>query len=159
MRHASTARAASLATTALLAAALLAGCGEGEEEGATMMPGSNCLASGCHAAGEHRFTAAGTVYAAGDAAAGDGLAGATVRLTPTGGAAVVLPTNAAGNFFTAANLGAGYTIEISGNGGTVTRPAHGSAAFPSGGCGGCHQPGNAQGAPARVHVCASCHAA
>ncbi len=143
---------------ALAAALLLAACGEGEEGSATMMPGSNCLASGCHAGGEHRFTAAGTVYAAGDAAAGEGLAGATVRLTPAGGTAVVLPTNAAGNFFTAANLGSSFTIEITGNGGTVTRPAHGDSTHPSGGCGGCHQPGNAVAAPARVHVCASCHA-
>ena len=147
--------------TVAAAALLLAACGEGEEGSATMMPGSNCLASGCHSGGGEapRFTAAGTVYAAGDATVGSGLAGATVRLTPSGGAAVVLTTNAAGNFFTGANLGSSFTIEITGNGGTVTRPAHGDSSHPSGGCGGCHQPGNTMAAPARVHVCASCHAA
>jgi hypothetical protein len=136
-----------------LATLLLAACGEGEEGGATMRPGSSCLASGCHAGGEHAFTAAGTIYGAGDAAEGAGLAGVTVTLSGSGRTAV-LTTNAAGNFFTTQALGSSISVTVSGNGGTVSRPSH-----HGGACGGCHQPGNAQGAPARVHVCASCHAA
>jgi len=141
---------------AALATLLLAACGEGEEEHATMLPGSDCLS--CHdGRGEApRFTAAGTVYRAGDAAAGAGLAGATVTLVGSvaGQTPAPLTTNAAGNFFTSAPLTAPISVTVQGNGGTVTRSSH-----HGGGCGGCHQPGNVAGAPARVHVCASCHAA
>ncbi len=144
MRHA---LAAALAATLLLSA-----CGEGEEEGATMMPGSDCLS--CHAGGGEAptFTAAGTVYGAGDAAAGSGLAGVTVTLSGNGRSAV-LTTNSAGNFFTNVNLGTSISVTVSGNGGSIAKGVH-----HDGGCGRCHQPGNGQGAPARVHVCASCHA-
>lgn len=136
----------------LAAVLLLAACGEGEDEGAGMMPGSNCLASGCHAGGGEapRFTAAGTVFAGGTSSAG--VAGATVTLSGNGQTAV-LTTNGAGNFFTSVNLGSTIGVAVSGNGGTTDRgPHHGGA------CGSCHAPGSAS-APDRVHVgaCGSCH--
>lgn len=140
-----------LAAVAIAATALtLAACGEGEEdEGALMSPGSDCIS--CH--GE--FTAAGTVYAAGEAASGAGIAGVTVTLTGSGGGQVVTrTTNAAGNFFTSAALTAPISVTLSGNGGTVTVTDHNGGA-----CGDCHAPGNGAGAPPRVHVgtCVDCH--
>lgn len=133
------------------AALLLAACGESEESG-TMLPGSNCIS--CHDGGGEapRFTAAGTVYPAGDAPDGPGLAGVTVTLSGNG-RTVALTTNAAGNFFTDVDLGSTISVAVSGNGGATDRgPHHGGA------CAGCHHPGNPS-APDRVHVgtCATCH--
>jgi hypothetical protein len=139
---------------AVLASALtLAACGESENEGPTMSPGSDCLS--CHTGGDApRFTAAGTVYPAGDAASG--IAGVTVTLTGSGGGqTVTLTTNSAGNFYTSAALTAPIDVVLDGNGGTVTMVNHNP-----GDCGSCHAPpaGNG-GAPMRVHVgtCADCH--
>jgi hypothetical protein len=150
-------------TAAALAALTLslAGCGEGEEdEGPLMSPGSNCLS--CHTGGEPgRFTFAGTVYGAGDAAAGAGLSGVTVTLTGPSGART-LTTNAAGNFYVNANLGSPVDVELAFGGVTVSRPGH--IAGSTAGCGGCHAPGLDAGI--RVHVgpnrgtsaaCATCH--
>lgn len=132
---------------ALLATSILSACGEDEEdEGPLMAPGSACI--DCH--GE--FTAAGTVYGGGEAAAGAGLAGATVTITGDNGVTRTLTTNAAGNFFTSANFTNPLTITVTS--GAASRTASGHT---SGDCGACHQPGGA--APSRVHVgsCASCH--
>ena len=146
-----------LLSVALAATLLLSACGESEDEGPEMMPGSDCLS--CHTGGEPgRFTAAGTVYPGGTAGAGIG--GVTVTLTGSGvGQVVTLTTNGVGNFYTGAPLTAPISVSLSGNGGSVDRPAHNGGA-----CGACHQQGNAAGAPERVHVgvkssaCAPCHA-
>lgn len=139
--------------TAAVAILLLAACGEGEEEGATMLPGSNCMASGCHSGGGDapRFTAAGTVFAGGRSTAA--VAGATVTIVPNGGATVTLTTNAAGNFFTGATLTPPLAVSVS-FGGSTNDMAGGAS---SGACGACHEP--AAGAAARVHVgtCGDCH--
>lgn len=145
-----------LTAAALAALSLsLAGCGGDDDDEALMEPGSNCLA--CHTGGEaDRFTFAGTVYGAGDAAAGAGLAGATVTLAGTADS-VTLVTNAAGNFFTGRNLGTSVDVTVSFGGVTVTRQGHLSG---DAGCATCHDPGF------RVHVgpnrgtsaaCAACH--
>lgn len=111
-----------LALAALLVPlALLAACGEGEEdEGPLMAPGQDCLA--CH--GE--FTAAGTVYAT--ASSPQGEPGVGVVLNGT----VSLTTNAAGNFYTGAALPASYTVQISKGG--LSRTMTGA----SGACSACH---------------------
>lgn len=157
MRH-----AASSFAVAAVAALSLAACGEGEkDEGATMLPGSDCLS--CHAGGGEapRFTAAGTVYGAGNAAAGAGLAGVTVTLTGASGSATVT-TNSAGNFFTSATLGSSIDVELSASGVTVTRTNHLAGSTAS--CGECHASGLQAGI--RVHLgpnpgttaaCAACH--
>ncbi len=152
-------RLAAAALAALLSTTLAA-CGEGEEGHALMEPGSNCLS--CHTGGEEgRFTFAGTVYGAGDAAADQGLAGVTVTLTGSSGSATLI-SNAAGNFFTSQNLGTDVRVQLSFGGVTVDRPGH--IAGASAGCGGCHTAGGS--ADIRVHVgpnrgsngaCAACH--
>jgi hypothetical protein len=132
---------------ALLATSILSACGEDEEdEGPLMAPGSACI--DCH--GE--FTAAGTVYGGGEAAAGAGLAGATVRITDSSGTVRTLTTNAAGNFFTSRSVVPPFAVRVSLGADERTATGH-----TSGDCGACHQPGGA--APSRVHVgsCATCH--
>jgi hypothetical protein len=142
-----------LLSVALAATLLLSACGESEDEGPEMMPGSDCLS--CHTGGEPgRFTAAGTIYPGGTAGAGIG--GVTVTLTGSGGGQVVtLTTNAVGNFYTGAALTPPISVSLSGNGGSVDRPAHNGGA-----CGDCHKQGNGAGAPMRAHVgrCGDCHA-
>lgn len=141
-----------LLAAALASALLLTACGEGEEGGGTMMPGSNCMS--CHdGRGEAPvFTAAGTVYPYGTAPDGAGLAGVAVTLTGNG-RTVTLVTNSAGNFFTSASLGASLSVAVSGNGGSTDRGVH-----HGGACASCHHAGSAT-APDRVHVgtCATCH--
>lgn len=120
------------AAAALLLA--LAACDKEEEGDALMRPGENCLS--CHA-----FGAAGTVYASAGAAAGEGVAGATVELVGPSGSDTVT-TNAAGNFYSRVRLGSPLDVSVSRNG--VTRTMSGASA----GCAasGCHGPA------LRVHV-------
>jgi hypothetical protein len=138
----------------LIGALTLAACGGEDDGNATMRPGEDCLA--CHSAGEApRFTAAGTVYPRGDAAAGAGLAGATVTLTGSrSGQVVTLTTNSAGNFHTGAPLTPPIAVTIASGGHTASMTA-----APSGACAACHHPGVGAGTPPRVHVgaCTSCH--
>jgi hypothetical protein len=139
---------------AALAAALLLTACEGEEEGGPdMQPGSNCLASGCHAGGEHAFTAAGTVFTGGDSTVG--LGGATVTITPASGAPVTLVTRASGNFYTSAPLTPPLTISVSD--GTDQNDMVSPA--PSGACGACHQPAASQAARVHAGTCSAtaCH--
>jgi len=138
----------------------LAACGEGESEHALMEPGSNCRA--CHTGGEPgAFTFAGTVYGAGDTAAGAGLAGVTVTLTGTAGTDTLV-TNAAGNFYTGRNLGSSVDVTLSLGGVNVSRVGH--IAGTTAGCGSCHVAGGS--ANIRVHLgpnrgtsaaCSACH--
>jgi hypothetical protein len=142
-----------LAATAL-AALTLAACGSDDDDGGpTMLPGSNCLS--CHSgSGEApAFTAAGTVYGAGNAAADAGLQGAAVTLTGSGnGQVVTLTTNSAGNFFTSQPLTAPISVLVARGGQTATMSR------ATGACGSCHAPGTGVH-PTRVHVgtCAVCH--
>ncbi|MBK9517641.1 MAG: hypothetical protein IPO09_09865 [Anaeromyxobacter sp.] len=142
-----------LHAAALAATLLLSACGESEgDEGATMLPGSDCLS--CHTGGEPgRFTAAGTVFTGGTDSTG--AAGVTVTLTGSGGGqSVTLTTNAVGNFYTSVALTPPIGVAVAGNGGSVGRPSHNGGA-----CGSCHAQGNQAGAPRRVHVgaCGACH--
>jgi hypothetical protein len=139
------------AVAAVAAALLLAACGEGEDEGPTMRPGSDCLS--CHAPGSEagRFTAAGTVFAGGSSTAG--VAGAVVTIDPATGPTLTLTTNSVGNFYTSAPLTPPLAISVSHGG--QTNAMQGGAS--GGACGRCHAP--AATAAARVHVgaCAACH--
>jgi hypothetical protein len=136
----------------LAAAALLTACSGEEEGGPDMQPGSNCM--GCHGGGDApAFTAAGTVFTGGGSTVG--LGGATVTITPSGGAPVVLTTRASGNFYTNKPLTPPLAISVSD--GTNTNAMSSTAS--SGACGACHAPGPTSPLAARVHVgtCASCH--
>jgi len=138
------------ALAAALAAILsLAACGgEGEgAEGPTMKPGTNC--NDCHS-----FSAAGTVFGAGNAASSAGVAGVTVTL-----AGVTLTTNSAGNFYTSRSLPAAPDVTLTLGGVTISKPGH-----HSGACAACHTSGGAAGI--RVHIgpnrstsaaCSACH--
>lgn len=121
-------------TTAAALAALtlsLAACGEGEEDGIDMSPGSDCLA--CHTGGEPgKFTAAGTVFRQG----GGGAAGVTVTVT-IGGVERTTTTSRAGNF--------AFTQS-----GAVTAASVGGLTMSSGvtgHCNECHAGGNALTVP------------
>lgn len=129
---------ACLASAALLLALAACGGGDGKEGSATMRPGENCLASGCHT----NFTAAGTVYASATAPAGAGLSGVTVTLVgPL--ASVAVTTNAVGNFYTTQAFGFPATVTVSG---AAVDMASELQAAAHGGCGSCH------GAANRVHT-------
>ena len=143
-----------LLAAAMLAALTLAACGsDDDDDGPTMLPGTNCLS--CHTgSGEAPgFTAAGTVYGAGNAAADAGVQGATVTLTGSGNGQVArLTTNSAGNFYTSQALTAPISVSVTLGGQTATMSG------ATGACGSCHAPGTGV-RPTRVHVgtCAGCH--
>jgi hypothetical protein len=132
----------------------LVGCGgdDDDNEGATMSPGSNCI--DCH----RGFTAAGTVFASGDAPTTAGVAGATVKLTdssvPTP-KVVTLVTNDTGNFFTSERLTMPLQVVITYKDNVAIMPY---AANADGACASCHAPGTGVH-PIRVHVgtCTNCH--
>lgn len=116
-------RTTTLAALAALSLSLAA-CGEGEEDGIDMRPGTDCL--DCHTGGEPgRFAAAGTVFRA----SGGGAAGVTVTAT-IGGTVQTATTSRAGNF-------------AFGGSGAVTAATVGGVAMPGGSgitghCNQCH---------------------
>ena len=79
----------------LLSLVCLLGCGEGEAEDATMSPGQDCLASGCHT----DFSLGGTVYTAADAPLDQGLEGVTVTILDSAQKTLTLNSNRTGNFY------------------------------------------------------------
>jgi hypothetical protein len=100
-------------TTALVLAACLglslSACGGDDgAEGPTMRPGANCLA--CHG-----FTAAGTVYTSGGAAASG------VSVTIAGASrSIPLTTNSAGNFYTSEAITFPANVTVGGGGASMT---------------------------------------
>lgn len=89
----------------LCAALLAAGCVP--EYGPVMRPGEDCLS--CHGGGTGpeegpAWSAAGTVYAASNAAPDTGLSGAFVHVTDKNGLSFTLRSNLAGNFYTSEPL-------------------------------------------------------
>lgn len=143
-----------------LAAALPLGCAGGEESspfgfetGPTMQPGDNCLR--CHRAERTDYpsapvwTAAGTVYPGPDSPVGDGVPGVEVLLLdPAGDELVSLVTNRAGNFYTDAELPAGFRVALVYEGERIEMPC----APPSGGCAACHNQPAIGGAPGRLFI-------
>ena len=111
------------------------GCGPGDcgGEGATMLPGADCLA--CHdTAGEEGglFTAAGTVFT--DADGTDGLADVIVRITDADGNVVELTSNSVGNFYTRDDLVFPIDAEVE-----IDGEVHAMAtAVDTGACSDCH---------------------
>jgi hypothetical protein len=93
---------------------LLAAAGFIHEQNPQMRPGEDCMR--CHGGGEEddapAWTAAGTVYADPEAAAGDGIQGAVVRLTDANGRKISLETNGAGNFYTRESLKFPVSVEV-----------------------------------------------
>lgn len=126
----------------LMPLALLTACGGGEDhEGATMRPGENCLASGCHSG---QFSVAGTVFATPNATASEGLANVTVLVTDANGVVDTLTSNAAGNFYSRAALALPLrSVAVVRDG--VRTPMAGR---PDGACASCHALGSATGAVA-----------
>lgn len=73
----------------------LLGCGSDEEQDATMTPGQDCLASGCHT----DFSVGGTVFVAENAPLDQGLEGVTVTLLDAARKTLTLTSNRTGNFY------------------------------------------------------------
>lgn len=117
-----------------------------EEGGATMSPGRDCIS--CHASGEGPdYTIAGTVMGAYDDIDDcNGVTDVTVTLTDADGVVTTLTTNAAGNFFSTAELVMPYTVELSAGGQTRAM----STAQSDGNCATCHTADGANDAPGRI---------
>ncbi len=79
----------------LLFLVCLPGCGEGGAKDATMSPGQDCLASGCHT----DFSLGGTVYASPNAPLDQGLEGVTVTILDSAQKTLTLTSNRTGNFY------------------------------------------------------------
>lgn len=130
-------------------AALAAGCAEapcsvsnafalapGDETGAHMRPGNNCLR--CHSptgeASTRPFSFGGTVFPKADAEACDGVEGVTIRVRDSAGKQVSVVSNAVGNFWSAEPLTPPFTMEAEYGGRVAKMPGD----SPSGGCALCH---------------------
>jgi len=110
-------------------------CGPGTcgGEGASMLPGADCLS--CHKAGggeAPRWTAGGTVFT--DADGGDGASGVKVHITDSNGDTTTLTSNGVGNFYTAKTLVPPLTVELETANGTVAMGRDVS----TGACNTCH---------------------
>lgn len=130
---------------ALLLAALFGGGCAGEkndelgfETGPLMRPGDDCLR--CHSEGSpypqaKHWTLGGTVYSQLDAGAESGVAGAQIVVSDASGSEIErLTSNAAGNFYTATQLPAGFRVAVEYEGKSVEMPCP----PPAGNCGACH---------------------
>lgn len=117
-------------------------CGPGdcEGEGASMLPGADCLA--CHdTPGEEGgvFTAGGTVFS--DLDGTDGLSDAIIRITDADGQTIELTSNGVGNFYTSKSLVPPLLAEIE-VGGNITAM---QTPVDTGACSSCHLCGGAAG--------------
>lgn len=119
---------------------------DGDEGDATMNPGQNCIS--CHAGNEAPdYTIAGTVMgASGDVDDCLGVSGVVVTITDADGVVTTLTSNSNGNFYSAVNFAAPYTVELD-NGGVTSVM---NAAQTDGNCATCHTDVGAGGAPGRV---------
>ena len=108
--------------------------------------GQNCLTSGCHTGGEHRFTIGGTIYS--NINGTEARAGAQVTVTGANNQKTVLTSDQLGNFYSKQSIPAPYTITASYLGREVKMPA----TAITGGCNdnSCHVVGN--GAAGRVFI-------
>jgi hypothetical protein len=155
MSHGEAALAA-LAACALAACSGDAGQGNGSEfgfeTGALMRPGEDC--DFCHRPDSQYETAphwslAGTVYPRADSDPADGVAGVKVIVGGESGQEVLtLTTNAAGNFFTAAQLPDPYYVALEYQGERIEMPCP----PPSGGCAKCHRRPPNGSAPGRLFI-------
>jgi hypothetical protein len=120
--------------------------------GPLMRPGEDC--DFCHRPGSQYETAphwslAGTVYPRADSAANAGLAGVKVVVSAEGGGEVLtLTTNAAGNFYTDAQLPKPYWVALEYQGERIEMPCP----PPSGGCAKCHRRPPNGFAPGRLFI-------
>ncbi|MFZ5482174.1 MAG: hypothetical protein ACOZNI_35765 [Myxococcota bacterium] len=121
-------------------------------EGATMLPGADCLA--CHTAGnlvddkgvakgsddgDKLWSAGGTVFA--DLEGTEGVAGAIVRITDADGQIVTLTSNRVGNFYTALPLTFPIAAEVERDGEIYAM----QTPQDSGACNSCHRCDGAAG--------------
>ena len=103
------------------------------------MPGTGCLAAGCHGGnvGARLFTAGGTAYFGTGGNATVALPGATVKITQANGQVITVPTAQNGNFWTKQALAYPIRVEIAcRNTQVMNAPAQ------SGDCNSCHGAGN-----------------
>jgi hypothetical protein len=120
----------------LLCLALIAACSV-PEHGPLMEPGVDCLK--CHGNGDApRWSAAGTVYADGQAKADQGIQGAQVIITDKNDRTLTLDTNGSGNFYTAETLVfPAKKVEVRHNG-TSKIMGDFTTTEPLGSCNDCH---------------------
>jgi mono/diheme cytochrome c family protein len=132
---------------------VLTACDSTNVPGPAMRPGQDC--GRCHGGtGEEQgplWAAAGTIYAAPQADANDGLEGVTVTLTDDTGRSVSTTTNEVGNFWFDEDMQPPFTVELSHQG--VTTRMGGPA--PSGYCAACHTAERPLGPPGRVFISAA----
>lgn len=125
----------------------LAYVGGGEEGGATMNPGMDCIA--CHSGGEGPvFDGAGTVF--GDYHDQDrcvGVAGAVVKITDANGQTYQATTNATGNFYF---WGTGFAFPIHAQVSYGGKTHAMVSAQATADCAACHTRTGANGAPGRI---------
>jgi hypothetical protein len=106
--------------------------------GELMLPGEDCLR--CHDGRVGpQFTAAGTAFES--IAGGAGAPGVLVRITGADGAEVVVPSNAAGNFFAQVPIAFPARVQIEAAG--EVHPM--LAPIADGSCNRCHRPGGEAG--------------
>ena len=114
-----------------------------------MEPGNDCLA--CHAEGQSKlpWTLSGTIYAAPDARAEQGIAGVEVQATGSDGKVLTLESNSAGNFYTRETVA--FPVQLRLRRGDqvkeMTRTLDGVT-----GCASCHAATPVEGAPGRLYL-------
>lgn len=116
----------------------VAGCGG---EGASMLPGSDCLA--CHKSGggeAPKWTAGGTLYT--DAVGSAPSANAKVVISDSKGHKITMTSNGAGNFYTTQAISFPANVEVTKGGNTVSMGSE----LSSGACNACHACGGDAGA-------------
>ncbi len=118
----------------------------GSEGTGEMAPGQDCIA--CHTQGEGpRYTIAGTVFKdPNEPNDCGGVSAVQVVITDADGGIITLNTNAAGNFYTRANLVLPYTAKLLQNGNLRVMAAPQTV----GACNSCHTQQGANGAPGRI---------
>jgi hypothetical protein len=113
--------------------------------------GEECV--GCHMPGKKAaqwlFTAGGTTYRTATDGPSPGLGGVTLTLTDSGGKALTLRSNTAGNFWTNQKLAFPVTVVVQRDG-SERRIAVPRGPCNAGECNGCHTVPPKSGAPGRI---------
>jgi len=118
--------------------------------GPEMLPGQNCRS--CHGAPSSRYpeapdwSIAGTIFAGPNS--DQGVQGVSVEVVDATGKKVTAVSNAAGNFYTAANVVAPYSVSLTKGSRSITM----AVPPPAGGCNACHAKAPVGGAPGRLFL-------
>ena len=126
-------KSACWAALAAASAASAAGGACSPEDSPIMRPGEDCLV--CHnGSAAPKWTAAGTVFGALDAAPDAGLRDVAITIVDATGKTLVLTSNSAGNFYTAAP----FTPPFAGSAARHGFLQKSDGKPPSGACNSCH---------------------